>query len=302
MQAMVTNIQGYSIHDGAGIRTIVFFKGCTLACHWCSNPEGISPLPEIGLIKTLCTKCGKCADVCPQEALIVEKDSFPLIDRQRCTGCGECIPACIYNALVLYGKQMSIQEVFAEVSRDSMFFQASGGGVTASGGEPLYQSEFVYALFNQCHQSGIHTCLETSGNADSSALRKVLSAADYVLFDLKHLNSSLHRKFTGKPNNLVLENASILVESGVEFLFRMPLIPGINDSSKNVRETADFLKGLGNRAHRIELLPYHRLGESKYEALDRLYPMHGLLPLESAHVEAVKKAFEECGIQCSVSR
>ena len=302
MHAIVTHIQGYSIHDGPGIRTIVFFKGCALACRWCSNPECISPLPEVGLIKTLCTKCGRCAGVCPQDALAFEKDELPRIDRQRCTGCGECIPVCNYNALVLYGKQMSVQEVFSAISRDNIFYQASNGGVTASGGEPLLQPQFVRALFDQCQKSGIRTCLETSGYAASSALHEVLKSTDHVLFDLKHLNSSIHHQLTGKPNSLVLANAKLAVESGCAVLFRMPLIPGINDSSKNVRETASFLKGLGSSTRRIELLPYHRLGESKYEALCRLYPMRGLLPTEPVYVESIKYAFEECGIQCSVSR
>ena len=300
--AMVTNIQGYSIHDGPGIRTTVFFKGCNLACQWCCNPECICPRPEVGLIKTLCTKCGKCAAVCPEEALVFEADELPRIDRQRCTGCGECVSVCNYKALVLYGRQMSVQEVFDAVRRDDLFYRASGGGVTVSGGEPLLYPQFVRSLFDQCRKAGIHTCLETSGYAPASALRQVLPSTDYVLHDLKHLNSNIHRQFTGKPNSLVLANAKLVVDSGVEVLFRMPLIPGINDSSQNVQETAAFLKGLGSSAHRIELLPYHRLGQSKYEALGRPYPMHGLLPPEPAYVESVKQAFEECGIRCSVSR
>ena len=302
MNAMITYIQTYSIHDGPGIRTIVFFKGCTLACQWCSNPECISPLPEVGLIKTLCTKCGRCAGVCSQKALVFETDELPRIDHQRCTGCGECISACIYSALVLYGKQMNLQEVFNNISRDNMFYQASNGGVTASGGEPLLQPQFVSALFDQCHKAGIHTCLETSGCAASSALQQVLKSTDYVLFDLKHLNSNMHQQFTGKPNSNVLANAKLVVGSGIQLLFRMPLIPGINDSLQNIRETASFLKELMSSTYRIELLPYHRLGESKYEALGRLYPMHGLRPPEPAYVESIKQAFEEHGIECSVSR
>lgn len=302
MDAIVVNIQGYSIHDGPGIRTTVFLKGCNLACQWCSNPECISLYPEVGLITALCTKCGRCADVCPQKAIAFQTDGLPCINRQRCTACGECVPVCNPKALVVYGREMSVEEVFAEVSRDCMFYQATNGGVTASGGEPLLYPDFVCSLFDECHKAGIHTCLETAGYAPASVLRQVLPSTDYVLYDLKHLDSNAHRRFTGKPNSLVLSNAKLVVESGVEALFRMPLIPGINDSLQNIQETVAFLKGLGSSAHRIELMPYHRLGESKYKALDMPYPMHGLLPPEASHIESARKAFEECGIQCLVSR
>ncbi len=229
-------------------------------------------------------------------------DELPRIDHQLCTGCGECISVCNYKALVLYGKQMSVEEIFDTVNRDKMFYQASGGGVTVSGGEPLLHPRFVCALFDKCRQAGIHTCIETSGHAAKSALRQVLPHTDYVLYDLKHQNSSKHRQYTGKPNNLILANAKIVTKSGVEVLFRMPLIPGINDGLQNIRQTADFLNGLGNKAFNIELMPYHRLGKGKYESLDRPYRLSELLPPEPDHVELVKKAFEDYGTICSISR
>jgi pyruvate formate lyase activating enzyme len=299
--APVTNIQGYSIHDGPGIRTIVFLKGCTLSCRWCANPEGVLSKPEVGLIKSLCPRCGNCAAVCPQGALGFDAAGLPHIDRRRCIGCGECASVCGYHALVLYGRQMSVDEVFGAVQADKMFYEASGGGVTASGGEPLLHPEFVRALFEKCRADGIHTCLETSGSAASPALLQVLPFTDCVLYDLKHMDSDVHRQFTSAPNTLVLANARLLAESGVDFLFRMPLIPGINDSADNIRATAAFLKTLGQKAQRIELMPYHRLGESKYMALDREYTLHGLLPVGTAEAAAAQQAFEELGIECSVS-
>ncbi len=299
---LVTNIQGYSIHDGPGIRTVVFLKGCSLECQWCSNPECISPHPEVGFIKTLCTKCGKCAEVCPEGALVYKEGKLPYIDRKQCTGCGICSSVCSYQALVLYGKPMNAEEVSDTVNRDKMFYQASGGGVTISGGEPLLQSQFACDLFEKCHQADIHTCMETSGCASESALRQVLPYTDYVLYDLKHLNSEEHRQYTGNPNGLILSNAKIVAASGVETLFRMPLIPGINDDSQNIKETTEFLHGLGNNNLRIELMPYHRLGKGKYEALDRQYLLSGFLSPEPEYLESIKKAFEDNDIICMISR
>lgn len=302
MPTLITDIQGYSIHDGPGIRTVVFLKGCGLECRWCSNPECVSQQPEVGFIRNLCTQCGKCAEICPEEALVYEEGEFPHIDRVKCTGCGICSSVCSYQAVALYGKPMSTDEVFDAVNRDKMFYQASGGGVTVSGGEPLLQSQFVCNLFEKCRQAGIHTCMETSGYAAGSALRQVLPYTDYVLYDLKNMSSEKHRQCTGKPNDLILSNARVVAASRVETLFRMPLIPGINDDLQNIRQTAEFLRGLGNSALRIELMPYHRLGKGKYEALDRQYRLSELVSPEPVHLESIKKAFEDNGIICMISR
>lgn len=196
---------------------------------------------------------------------------------------------------------MSVDEVLDAVVVDKIFYESSGGGVTVSGGEPLMQPQFVRALFDRLHAGGIHTCMETSGCVDSRAFLEVLPAADYVLFDLKLMDSAAHRKFTGKPNELVLANARLMAAGDKEFLFRMPLIPGINDGPENIRETACFQKELGKRAERIELMPYHRLGESKYVSVGRRYRLHGLPPIEPAQVEKARLEFERNGIQCSVS-
>jgi pyruvate formate lyase activating enzyme len=300
MPNLVTNIQGYSIHDGPGIRTVVFFKGCGLECLWCSNPECISPQPEVGFIKTLCTKCGECAGVCPVGALVYEVGKLPHIDHARCTGCGLCSSVCSYKAIVHYGKSMNAEEIFDTVSRDKMFYEASGGGVTVSGGEALLQPQLVSDLFEQCRRTKIHTCIETSGYIAESALKQVLPYTDYILYDLKHMNSDKHLQYTGQPNSAILSNAKIAAASGVEMLFRMPLIPGVNDDLQNIKETAEFLNSLG-KALRIELMPYHRLGKGKYESLDREYRFSGVLPPELDNIESVKKAFEDKGIICMVS-
>jgi len=302
MPNLVTNIQGYSIHDGPGIRTVVFLKGCSLACRWCSNPECISPGPEIGFMKSLCTQCGRCAAVCPAGALTCRHGGYPRIDRERCTGCGLCSQACDYKALVLYGQDMSAREVFDSVKKDDMFYQASGGGVTVSGGECLLQPQFVRDLFEKCRDVGIHTCIETSGYCPESALQEVLPFTDLVLFDIKLMDSDRHRRFTGKPNDLIMKNARTAVAGGTEILFRMPLVPGINDDIQNIRDTADFLKHLGGGALKIELMPYHRLGTGKYESLGRQYPLPGVPNADVDLAARVQELFEDFGITCTVSQ
>ena len=253
-------------------------------------------------MKSLCTGCGKCAEICPEGALVYEADRLPHIDRKRCSGCGACSAVCDYKAIVLYGKSMNAEEIFDAVYRDKMFYDSSGGGVTVSGGEALLQPQLVRDLLAKCQQASIHTCIETSGYAAASALRQVLPYTDYVLYDLKHMNPDKHRRYTGKPNNLILSNARIVAESGVETLFRMPLIPGINDDEQNIKDTADFLHGLGNNACRIELMPYHRLGKGKYESLERRYSLSDIPSPEPEHLESIKKTFESNGIGCSISK
>ena len=299
--ALVTDIQGYSIHDGPGIRTVVFLKGCGLECWWCSNPECISPRPEVGLVESLCTKCGECAGVCLDQALVWDPGGVPLIDRERCSGCGACSSACSRKAIVLYGRPLSVEEVFDAVERDRMFYQSSGGGVTVSGGEPLLQPRFVHALFEKCREAGIHTCVETSGHAAVASFREVLAYTDYVLYDLKLQDSGGHRRYTGKPNSLVRKNAKIVAGSGVEVLFRMPLVPGITDGLQNIQATADFLHSLGATRPALQLMPYHRLGTGKYQSLGRRYRLTGAVSPTSDQSEGVRKLFEDSGVSCTIS-
>jgi pyruvate formate lyase activating enzyme len=301
MSGLITNIQGYSIHDGPGIRTVVFIKGCGLECPWCANPECISPHPEIGFVKALCTKCGKCSQVCPQQALNYKSSYYPEINRDLCNGCGICTSICSYKALVLYGRQMDAEEIFEAVRVDKVFYQDSGGGVTVSGGEALLQPQLVSDLFEKCRQNGIHTCIETAGYAAENNLKQVLAQCDHVLYDLKIMNSFTHRGYTGKPNELILSNAKIVAESGVEAQFRMPVIHGINDDKKNISETANFLHGLGEKALRIEIMPYHRLGTGKYESLGRKYPLPDILSIDEKNLQCVKRNFEDLGITCTIS-
>ena len=301
LSAMVTDIQGYSIHDGPGIRTVVFLKGCSLECRWCSNPECISADPQVGLFRNLCTSCGACDGVCSTGALAYAPGSPPTIDRNLCNGCGECVESCSYKALVLYGRRMTVDEVFEAVRRDAMFYEASGGGVTVSGGEPLLQPAFVSALLERCRDAGIHTCVETSGCAPESAVRQVLPYVDYWLYDLKLNDTARHSKYTGKTNETILANAKIVAESGADMLFRVPLIPGITDEPRNLEEIAGFVRRLGGKNRHIELMPFHRLGEGKYRSLDRPYPLSDVALLDSEQVASAQKVLMDHGLECTVS-
>jgi pyruvate formate lyase activating enzyme len=296
---IIFNIQKFSIHDGPGIRTTVFMKGCPLRCRWCSNAESMNPEPELGIIKSLCNNCGKCIDVCPEKAISLDDNDFIRINRDKCTACGECVAVCSPEALTIYGKRVTVDEVFKEVSRDKSFYEGSEGGVTVSGGEPLRQADFVAELFQRCHQAGIGTCLDTCGYAATDKLKEVLAFTDYVLCDVKHMDAELHKQFTGVPNDLILNNARVIAESGVTVLYRIPLIKDVNDTVENITRTAQFMKSLGNSAA-IELLPYHRLGIGKYQTLGRSYPGEDFVTPSSEEVESVRCIFEEYGISCTV--
>ena len=224
------------------------------------------------------------------------------IDYSRCQACGNCADNCYYGALVRYGKSMTVAEVWDAVRRDKMFYDSSGGGITASGGEPLLWSKFVRELFELSRRERIDTCIETCGFADPEALLEVIPVTDHFLFDLKLMDSDTHRKYTGQSNSQILKNAALLLEHGADVVFRQPLIPGLTDSIMNIEATAAFLTSLGKSAKRLQIMPYHRMGQSKYKALDMPCAMEGLGAAEDEQVEAAKKAYINRGIDCTISR
>jgi len=299
--AFITNIQGYSIHDGPGIRTVVFFKGCPLSCKWCANPECISGKPQVGFIELLCKECGKCLETCQHNAINTDENKHR-IDYSLCNSCGECSDNCSYGALVKYGNPMTVDEVWDEVRRDKIFYDTSGGGVTVSGGEPLLHPAFVRELFELCRGEQINTCVETCGSVNSSAFQEIMPVTDHFLFDLKHLDPEIHKSYTGKSNDRILENAALLMEHNADVVFRNPLIPGVNDSESNIDATSGFLKRLGKKAIRLELMPFHRMGKDKYKAINIEYPMGDTGIMEDKTVEAVKNAYIDRGIKCTISK
>lgn len=287
----IFNTQKFSIHDGNGLRTLIFMKGCPLNCLWCSNPESQNPKLEIMDVKSNCIGCGKCAILCESNAI---HDSTFDIDRSLCVKCGKCAIKCYANAKKMVGKETTVREMMELIEKDRIFYTNSGGGVTVGGGEPLMQPEFVRDLLSSCRQSNIHTAIETCGYGKWDDIKEVFEATDQIFFDLKALDSNLHRELTGVENEIILENASRLVKSlrrDQEIVFRIPLVPGCNDSEENIEATGIFVSTLEgpNKNISIEILPYHNLGEDKYKWLNREYSLAQLKKHEKETVEHYKE-------------
>ncbi|OGO08088.1 MAG: hypothetical protein A2Y92_03170 [Chloroflexi bacterium RBG_13_57_8] len=299
IKGIVFNIQRFSIQDGPGIRTTVFLKGCPLHCAWCSNPESQNFRPEVVHRDSLCTKCGLCAGVCPENAITV-KDKGVSIDRKACTNCGDCVSVCLPGALKVLGQTMSAGEVFRETKKDADFFWNSGGGVTVSGGEPLAQPDFVAALFRLCVDYGIDTCIETSGFASAEALEKVLPQTSLVLYDVKLGDRECHRKWTGVSNEEILKNLERVIASGVAVTIRVPLIPGINDVEQELEKIARIAADAQIKPVKVELLPYHRFGIGKYQQLDREYLLPELTTQKAPEILRIKELFESFGLACEI--
>ena len=267
VEGTVFDVQRYSLDDGPGLRTAVFFKGCPLRCAWCANPESQRVAPELLLFATACVVCGACIDVCAAEGRALDGDRLAW-DRRRCTRCGECARVCPAQAMVWSGRRRTAADILGEVLRDAAFYE-DGGGLTLTGGEPLLQPAFAEALVRLARSEHLDTAVETTGNAPWEILEAILPYVNQWLFDLKHMDSPAHRRWTGLGNELILSNLRRLAAVGAPVRVRMPLIPGVNDGEDNLRRTAEFVAGLGGGVRSVDLLPYHKLARAKYEALGR---------------------------------
>jgi pyruvate formate lyase activating enzyme len=267
----VFDVQRFSLHDGPGIRTVVFLKGCPLRCAWCANPESRRAGPEIAWFENLCAGCGRCAEACSRGAVAMD-GARPRTDRRLCAACGACVASCSRGARRLMGREVTVDAVMAEVRRDAPFFRRSGGGVTFSGGEPLAQPEFLLECLWRCRRWGYHTAVETCGQARWDDLREVAGAADLFLYDLKELDSARHHHLTGLSNELILVNLERLLVAGADVTVRVPVIPGANDDLDSLEALSAFVA-----AHpllrRVDLLPGHALAAHKYAALDLAPPV-----------------------------
>jgi pyruvate formate lyase activating enzyme len=258
----IFDIQRFSIHDGPGIRTTVFLKGCPLRCLWCGNPESIPSEPSLSYLPDRCIACGACLPVCPEKALAAEADGKVRVDRQRCTGCGDCAPVCDPQALERVGREVTVGEVLEVVLRDRHYYRTSGGGLTLSGGEPLFQPAFAEALLADAKEAGLHCCVETSGYALWGAVRGLVPLVDLWLFDVKETDRHLHEKFVGKPNDLILANLRQLHDAGAKVLLRCPLVPQHNARPEHLEGIVTLSRQLP-RLEGVELLPYYDLWRAK---------------------------------------
>jgi pyruvate formate lyase activating enzyme len=288
---MIFDIQRFSLHDGAGIRTLVFMKGCPLRCPWCCNPESQLPAPELMLFPSRCLACGACREVCEHQAVVPDPAGGFATERSRCRACGRCVEACPTGARALRGRLVSVREVLDEVERDEIFYRSSGGGVTVSGGEPLFQAAFVADLLQACRRQGINTAVETCGHAPWEDFLLVLDHTDTVLFDIKHVDPTAHRRSTGVGNELILANLRRAVTRGAHVVLRLPLVPGFNTDPDAVRAVASLAREWG--IAELHLLPYHRLGESKYQALGRRCLSSGPAPPSAGEIAGLKRVAAE---------
>ncbi len=263
-KAVIFNIQRFSIHDGPGIRTTVFFKGCPLRCRWCHNPEGLSPEKEIEYIASKCVGCGKCMQ-CPNgcHSFVGGKHVF---DRTNCTKCGLCTEVCPAKALMMAGTEYTTDEVIAKVMSDEIFYRESGGGMTLSGGEPLIQIDFVEELLKKAKEKGLHTAVETSGNVPGSYFERIEDNMDLYLYDYKVTGRELHKKMTGVYPDLIMDNLDYLCRKGHDVILRCPIIPGVNDTEEHFRAITDILNRYASIL-KADIEPYHALGVSKYANL-----------------------------------
>lgn len=301
IKGLIFDIQDYTIHDGPGIRTEVFLKGCNMNCPWCSNPESIAPYSQLGIYPKKCIGedvCSACREVCPMAESPIRFDGegkiIPFSSGSDCSRCLRCAGECPADAIDVWGREYTVAELIELLKRKREFFEQSGGGVTINGGEALLQWQFVEALASACKEEGINVCVETALNCPEDQVLTALEDADYIITDIKHMSDERHRELTGRGNTRILENIRTLVRRGKRLVIRTPLVPGYNDEESNVLAIAAFIRDeLGGNILQYQLIPYRRLGSEKCAALGRAYPLGDYKPPELAEREITVCALQE---------
>ena len=295
MKGVLENIQHYCIHDGPGIRTVVFLKGCPLRCRWCSNPTTQEHKPELLYHADKCFSCGHCAEICPQRAVTREGEAV-IFDRALCDGCGLCAKECPGKALQIAGVERDTEDVIEDIKKDMAFYRNSGGGVTFGGGEPTAAGAFLLGLLDASIRRGYHICLDTCGVCEPERFRKIMNQVELFLFDCKHMDPDEHKRLTGLDNVLILQNLHALFEAKKALRIRVPLMPGINDTEKNIAQMAAFLHKHGH--NEVDVLPCHTFGHSKYAALNLADPV--MVPYQPEELAAALERFAKYDLKVTI--
>jgi pyruvate formate lyase activating enzyme len=295
---IIFDIKKFSLHDGPGIRTTVFLKGCPLICWWCHNPESQALEPELVFRSNRCILCEACMSACEQGAISCDGDTIST-DTEKCTLCGACVEVCYAEAREMIGREVTVSQVMAEIERDVAFYDESGGGVTFSGGEPLLQRDFLLALLRACKEKEIHTAVDTCGFSSWETLDSIRGYVDLFLYDLKLMDDAKHRELTGVSNELILRNVQALSQQGHNIALRVPIIPGINDDDESVRQIGAFAAALP-RLNQVDVLPYHRAGVDKYTRLNKVYKLPEIRPPSEERMAEIAQLLIECGLQVKI--
>jgi pyruvate formate lyase activating enzyme len=296
---LIFDIKRYAINDGPGIRMTIFMKGCPLSCSWCHNPESISFKPQKLFTAAKCIGCGECVKACPNQACELTPDGI-VTDPSRCHLCGICADVCPTEATEISGKNETIESIMAEIEKEIIFFDQSGGGVTFSGGEPLFHHEYLLALLDACQQKDIHCTVDTSGFAKTEILLAVAEKTDLFLYDLKMMDEVRHKQYTGVSNQKILSNLITLAETGVEINIRIPLIKGVNDDEENILETAKFIADLAGNKKVVNILPYHNIAIPKYEKLGQDFNFEGMEEPTESEQRHIIDQFAAFGLEAKI--